>query len=47
MKAALRTMADNKQYSEAEQVLAQLIPLLPDDMELLKLQQRLMAEMKD
>lgn len=47
MKAALRTMADNGQYSEAMQVLSQLIPLLPDDMELLKLQQRLLAEMKD
>lgn len=46
MKSALKAMADNKQYLEAIQVLSQLMPLMPNDMELLKLQQRLLAEMK-
>lgn len=41
MKAALKAMTDNRQYTEAMQVISQLLPLLPNDMELLKLQQQL------
>ena len=44
MKAALKTMLQNGQYQEAMSVLSQLLPLLPDDMELLKLQQQLLAD---
>ncbi len=44
MKAALKTMIQNGQYQEAMSVLSQLLPLLPDDMELLKLQQQLLAD---
>ena len=44
MKSALKTMLDNSQYTEAMQVLSQLIPLLPNDIELIKLQQQLLEK---
>lgn len=44
MKIVLRTMIEGGQYQEAEGVLAQLLSLLPGDMELLKLQQMLLAQ---
>lgn len=43
MKAALNTMLQNGQYTEAMSVLTQLLPLLPNDMELLKIQQQLLS----
>lgn len=43
MKMVLRTMIESGQYQEAEGVLDQLLPLLPGDMELLKLQQMLLT----
>ena len=43
MKAALKIMLQNGQYQEAMSVLSQLLPLLPSDTELLKLQQQLLA----
>lgn len=43
MKAALKAMLTNRQYEEAMSVLVQLLPLLPDDMELLKMQQLLLS----
>ena len=45
MKDALKAMIENKQYTEAMSVLNQLLPLLPNDMELLKIQQRLLAHL--
>jgi hypothetical protein len=36
-------MLTNRQYEEAMSVLVQLLPLLPDDMELLKMQQLLLS----
>lgn len=45
MKAALKAMSESGQYTEAMSVLSQLLPLLPDDMELLKLQQLLLSKL--
>lgn len=47
MKAALRGMIENGQYTEAMSVLSQLIPLLPGDMELVKMQQILLEKVRD
>lgn len=47
MKAALKGMIENRQYQEAMQVLKQLIPLLPEDMELLKFQQILLERLAE
>ena len=47
MKAALKGMIDQGQYGEALSVISQLLPLLPEDMELLKLQQRLLGKMAE
>ena len=47
MKEALRTMIDSGNYEEAMSVLLQLLPLLPDDMELLKMQQILLSRLAD
>ncbi len=44
MKAALKTMIQSGQYAEAMSVLSQLLPLLPNDTELLKLQQQLLTK---
>ena len=43
MKAALNGMVQRGQYKEAMSVLSQLLPLLPNDMELLKLWQLLLS----
>ena len=40
-------MIDQGQYGEALSVISQLLPLLPEDMELLKLQQRLLGKMAE
>lgn len=47
MKEALRAMIDGGRYQEAMSVLPQLLPLLPDDMELMKMQQVLLAHLAD
>lgn len=47
MKAALKTMIQNGQYPEAMSVLTQLLPLLPEDMELVKMHQCLLEELSD
>ncbi len=39
----MKAMLTNRQYEEAMSVLVQLLPLLPDDMELLKMQQLLLS----
>lgn len=44
MKAAVNTMLENRQYQEAMAIITQLTPLLPDDLEFLKLRQRLFRE---
>lgn len=44
MKAALNTMVQDSRYTEAMSILSQLLPLLPNDMELLKLQQQLLSK---
>lgn len=44
MKAALNTMLQNRQFSEAVPVMQQLCVLLPDDLELLRMRQRLFLE---
>ena len=44
MKAAVNIMLDNRQYQEAATIMAQLTQLLPDDLELLKLRQKLFRE---
>lgn len=47
MKAALNIMLQSGQYMEAMSVLSQLLPLLPNDMELLKMQQIVLANLVD
>lgn len=47
MKAALKGMAAGGQYEEAMSVLSQLLPLMPNDMELLKMQQTLLEKLAD
>ena len=47
MKAALKAMIQAGQYHEAMPVLTQLLSLLPNDMELLKIQQLLLAGIPD
>lgn len=47
MKAALKAMIQNQQYAEAMSVLAQLMPLLPEDMELVKMHQTLLKKLSD
>lgn len=44
MKEALKTMIENQQYTEALPVILQLSPLLPDDLELLRMRQRVLQE---
>lgn len=41
MKAAVSAMIENQQYAEAKSIVKQLTPLLPDDLELLKLQHKI------
>ena len=45
MKTALASMMQSGQYSQAFSVVTQLLPLLPEDMELLKLHQHLLSEL--
>ena len=47
MKSALKAMIESGQHEEAVSVLNQLLPLLPDDMELLKMQQTLLKALAD
>ena len=47
MKTALTAMIESGQYKEAMAVLTQLLPLLPNDMELLKMQQILLKALAD
>ena len=45
MKDALSSMLQKKEYEQALPVMQQLCALLPDDLELLRLRQRLLLEM--
>lgn len=47
MKGALNTMVQSGQYMEAMSVLSQLLPLLPNDMGLLKMQQVVLEKLAD
>ena len=47
MKSALNIMFGKKQYTEALSILPQLVSLLPEDLELLRMKQRLLKEMAD
>lgn len=47
MKAVLHAMVQSGQYMEAMSVLPQLLPLLPNDMELLKIQQIVLVNLAD
>ena len=47
MKSALNIMFEKKQYTEALSILPQLVSLLPEDLELLRMKQRLLKEMAD
>lgn len=44
MKTAVQGMIDQRQYAEAEQIISQLLPLLPEDPGLLKLRERIFVE---
>lgn len=44
MKNALKVMIDNQQYAEALPVILQLCPLLPEDLDLLKMRQKVLLE---
>lgn len=44
MKEALREMIENKQYTQALQIILQLSPLLPEDLELLRIRQNILRE---
>ena len=46
MKEAVRGMIGNRQYAEALAVIQQLQPLLPDDLEILKMRQKALRESK-
>lgn len=47
MKAALGAMVQTRQYQQAMSVLAQLLPLMPEDLELLKLHQQLLEKLAE
>ena len=47
MKMALGAMVQSGQYQQAMSVLGQLLPLMPEDMELLKLHQQLLERLAD
>ncbi len=47
MKAALKAMVESRQYRETLQVVNQLLPLLPEDLELLKIQQILIGHLAE
>ena len=44
MKEAVRGMIGNRQYTEALAVIQQLLPLLPGDLEILKMRQKALRE---
>ena len=44
MKEALKTMIGNRQYVQALPVILQLSPLLPEDLELLRMRQKVLQE---
>ncbi len=45
MKAALKTMLINKQYQDAQPIVTQLLQLLPEDLELLRIKQKIGREL--
>ena len=45
MKAALKTMLKNKQYQDAQPIVTQLLQLLPGDLELLRIKQKIGREL--
>ena len=47
MKEALRTMINSNQYIQAMSVIMQLSPLLPDDLELLRIRQHVLRKMAE
>ena len=47
MKESLRSMINNKQYTQAMSVILQLSPLLPEDLELLRMRQNLLRKMAE
>ncbi|MCI8294193.1 MAG: glycosyltransferase [Hespellia sp.] len=47
MKAALHTMLDNRQYPEAMAIVNQLSPLLPEDLEFLRMRQQVWRQMTE
>ncbi|MCI8886252.1 MAG: hypothetical protein HFG87_09775 [Dorea sp.] len=47
LKSALSTLAEQGKYTEAMSILPQLVSLLPEDLELLRIKQRLLKEMAD
>lgn len=47
MKAALRTMINGGQYAEALTVILQLSPLLPEDLELLRMRQNVLQKVSE
>lgn len=47
MKEAINAMIENQQYTEALPVILQLCPLLPDDLELLKMRQKVLLEVSE
>ena len=46
MKAALKKMLKNKQYQDAQPIVTQLLQLLPEDLELLRIRQKLIRSME-
>ena len=47
MKESLRSMINSKQYTQAMSVILQLSPLLPEDLELLRMRQNLLRKMAE
>ena len=47
MKEALKTMIDNRQYAEALPIILQLSPLLPKDLELLRIRQKVLRGLSE
>lgn len=47
MKDALKSMIANKQYTDALPIILQLSPLLPEDLELLRMRQDVLGEIAE
>lgn len=47
MKSALGTMLQNRQYEEALSIITQLSPLLPGDLEILRIKQEVLRRVKN